>query len=324
MSAAPVIKPSDYQAIRIGSLSGNYPTNFDTYIKAGPRFVLYCRNGDVFDEERLFRLKQKNVTELFILKTDLPAYELYLDRHIVEAYHFSPGAALEARAEKIMTFNRELIEKFFANPEDIEVYLELKGSSRHFIEFVTSEQQSLKALLDVPHTDLKISQHGVRVAALAVAFAQAKNMVDKNRPTYLMVMGAFLHDIEFGTSSFEFRRPITAFSKEEKKEYRKHPSNGAQKVQTFGHMDKLVVQIILQHEEQADGTGFPKGLREADMDPSVLIVAASNVYDRFVTFDGLTPKDAYKNLLIEKMGAFELPFLQGLQQMLKARGIVTS
>jgi HD-GYP domain-containing protein (c-di-GMP phosphodiesterase class II) len=148
-------------------------------------------------------------------------------------------------------------------------------------------------------------------------------MVDKKRLTHLMVLGAFLHDLDFASSNFDFRRPISSFTKEEMKEYRKHPFDGAQKVQTVGHMDILVKQIILQHEEHSDGTGFPKGLREDDMDPSVLLVGASNVYDRFVTFEAQEPKDALKNLLIEKMGAYQLPFLQQLQAMLKARGIVS-
>lgn len=323
MSAAPATRPNDYQAIRIGSLTNDYPTSFDTYIKVGSRFVLYCRNGDVFDADRLFRLKQKNIEELYILKTDIPSYELYLDRNVDLAYHAPPGTSVEERANKIVVYNTDLIERFIVGFNDIDVYLEMKSSSRRFVDFLVSEPASLQAILNVPNTELKISAHGVRVAAIATALAQHKNMVDKNRPTHLMVAGAFLHDLAFADSGFDYRRPLAALSKDEVKEYRKHSFDGAQKLQTVGHMDILVKQIILQHEEHADGTGFPKGLKEDDMDPSVLLVGASNAYDRLVSFEGQAPKDALKALLIDKMGAYQLSLLQQLQAMLKSRSIVS-
>jgi HD-GYP domain-containing protein (c-di-GMP phosphodiesterase class II) len=82
-------------------------------------------------------------------------------------------------------------------------------------------------------------------------------------------------------------------------------------------LDQLVLSIITQHEEHADGTGFPKGLHEKDMDPLVVIVAMANAYDRLICFAGRSPKDALKNLLIDKLGAFPLPVLQNLQAILK-------
>jgi HD-GYP domain-containing protein (c-di-GMP phosphodiesterase class II) len=321
MSAAAARAP-EYQAIRIKSLSSEAATTFDTYIQVGSRYVLYCRNGDTFDGERLERLKQKSITELFILKIDIPAYERYIDRNAIAAYEHTPGMTIEQRAEKILKYNHGLIERFFRSPQEIDTYLELKNSSRRFIDFVCNEPQSLKALLDIPNADLNIPVHGVRVAAISTALAHSKNMVDNNRPVHLMVLGAFLHDLQFFESDFDYRRPLSALSKEDLKEYRKHPSDGAQKIQTIGHVDILVTQIIVQHEEHADGTGFPKGLHSDDMDPSVLLVGAANVYDRLVTFEAQTPKDALKNLLIDKMGAYELTLLQQLQSMLKSRGIV--
>lgn len=312
----------DYQAIRIGSISGDSQTPFDTYLQVGSRYVLYCRNGDFIDGDRLNRLKQKNIANLYILKSDMSAYEAYTKRNADAAYSHAAGTTIEVRADAIVVYNCSLIERLFSDLTNEDTYLELKSSSRRFLDFVCMEQEGLRALMNVPNPDLKISQHGVRVAALAVALAQAMKWVDNNRPVHLMVMGAFMHDLEFANSGFDYRRTLASFSVEDATVYRSHPMAGAKRLQEIPHMESLVQQIILQHEEHADGSGFPKGLKEDEMDPSVLFVGAANAFDRLITFENREPKDALKALLIDKMGSYPLPLLQALQNLLKSRGLV--
>lgn len=312
----------DYRAIRITSITGDTQTPFDTYLQVGARFVLYCRNGDFIDGDRLNRLKQKNIATLYILKSDVGAFNAYTKRNVDAAYNFASNIPIDVRAAAIIAYNCHLIESLFADLGNEDLYLELKSSSRRFMDFIVVEPDGMKALINVPTPDLKISQHGVRVGAIATALAQAMNWVDNSRPVHLMIMGAFLHDIEFAFSDFNYRRPLSSLNKEETVNYRNHPMGGAKRLQEIKHMESLVHQIILQHEEHADGTGFPKGLHEDEMDPSVLFVAIANAFDRLITFDGKDPKDALKTLLIDKMGAFPLPLLQALQRLLKTRGIV--
>src|SRR4051794_38687614 len=102
---AAAARAHEYQAIRIGSLAGDFPTTFDTYLKVGARYVLYCRKGDVFDDDRLLRLKQKSVSELFIFKADLPQYEMYIQRNVDASYNHPPGTPIEMRAGVILTYN---------------------------------------------------------------------------------------------------------------------------------------------------------------------------------------------------------------------------
>lgn len=312
----------DYLAIRTGSLVGDRPTTFDTYVKVGTRFVLYCRNGDVFDKQRLTRLKSKNIPNLYIVKTDQMPYHQYLQQN-VEAAYGGKNRPLEMRTMVILGYNSELIDKIFQALDDLDTYAEAKSSSHRFEDFITSEEASLKTLIDIPNEDGSVAQHGVRVGALSVALAQHMNLIDNSRPISLMVLGAFLHDLEHSHSNFNIVRPIKELTPEELKAYKRHPLEGAARIQQIGHYDALVSQIILQHEEHADGTGFPKGLEQDDMDPLVSVVAVANAFDRQITFEKRAPKDALRALLIDKMGAYPLDTLKAMQDMLKKNGIVT-
>src|ERR1700735_1646661 len=85
----------DYIPVRIGSLASGHSTTFDTYVKAGQRYVLYCRNGDVFELPRLGRLKEKKIESLFILPTDQIPYNLYLQENLERAYRRGQGEPIE-------------------------------------------------------------------------------------------------------------------------------------------------------------------------------------------------------------------------------------
>lgn len=322
--AKPAASVPDFIAIRTGSLAGDTPTTFDTYIKVGSRYILYCRNGDIFDPIRLMRLKQKNIASLYIQKADNVAYNIYLQANIERAYSFDKEVPLEVRAQVVVGYNTELVEKLFENIGDPDVYREGRSSSSKLVDFICNEPQSIKAIMDVTNEDSNIAQHGVRVASLAVALANEMKLIDNGRPIPMLALGCFLHDLEHAYTGFDCVRPIAFLTKEEFKEYKKHPLNGAAKVQALGHMDNLVQQIILQHEEHADGTGFPKGLTQDDMDPLILVAGAANAFDRLVTFEKQNPKDALKNLLIEKMGAYPLPMLQAMQRLLKEKGVIAA
>jgi len=138
----------DYQSIRIGSITGDSQTPFDTYLQVGGRYVLYCRNGDYIDGNRLNRLKQKNINSLYILKSDMSAYEAYTKRNADAAYTHSLGTALDVRADAIVVYNCRLIERLFADLTSEDVYLELRSSSRRFLDFVCMEQDGMRALMN--------------------------------------------------------------------------------------------------------------------------------------------------------------------------------
>ncbi len=314
----------DFIGIRTGSLAGDEPTTFDTYIKVGKRYILYCRNGDVFDGQRLTRLRHKNIAALYIQKEDYDAYTFYLQQNIAKAYSFEKATPVDVRSQVVIGYNTELVQKLFMAVEDADVYTEAQFSSNKFVEFICNDPNAFKAVMDIPNDDGNVAQHGVRVAALSVALANQLGLGGPNRPISHMVLGCFLHDLEHVRTNFDCVRPIAFLTPIELIDYKKHPMSGAQKVQRLSHIDAFVRQVILQHEEHADGSGFPKGLTEKEMDPLIMVVAVANAFDRLVSFEKQIPKDALKNLLIEKMGAYPLPYLQAMQKLLKERGVVAA
>ncbi|MGC8119794.1 HD-GYP domain-containing protein [Marinobacter sp. VGCF2001] len=64
---------------------------------------------------------------------------------------------------------------------------------------------------------------------------------------------------------------------------RKHPERSIDALQSAGIDNKLLLRIISQHHEQADGSGYPNGLSGGDILPEAEILALSERYIAMIT-----------------------------------------
>lgn len=307
---------ADFQPVRVNTLRGDIKIPFDIYIKVAGKFIHYCRAGDSFEGARLSRLKAKKLKELFIRPEDMPPYEQYLEQSIEAAFDSKSDKSLEVRAEVIEGFQEAAAEQFMEQPASEVAYNHVRSAVARFVRFLSETPNSLPAILKIENPNASITHHSVNVATIAMFMTMNTEHRDSPQlPT--LALGALLHDIDHMSSGVDITKPIKQMSKEELAGYKEHPMRGAQKLQSVTFPDQLVMNVILQHEEACDGTGFPKGLLEKDIDPLVLYASTANAYDRLVSFNKMSPKDAMKDLLIDKMGLLPLPLLQVLQNILK-------
>lgn len=63
----------------------------------------------------------------------------------------------------------------------------------------------------------------------------------------------------------------------------RHPGRSVKAMEAAGIDNKLLLQIIAQHHEKADGSGYPKGLSGSDILPEAEIIALSERYVAMIT-----------------------------------------
>ena len=72
-------------------------------------------------------------------------------------------------------------------------------------------------------------------------------------------------------------------SNEQRGVIRKHPERSIQALRSAGINNKLMLTIIAQHHEQADGNGYPRGLSGTDIRPEAEILALAERYIAMIT-----------------------------------------
>lgn len=75
----------------------------------------------------------------------------------------------------------------------------------------------------------------------------------------------------------------TVLNDEQRGVIRKHPQRSIQALKAAGIDNKLLFTIIAQHHEQADGSGYPKGLSGTEIRPEAEILALAERYVAMIT-----------------------------------------
>lgn len=303
--------------VRVSTLRGDQPIDFDAFVKINDKFILYLRKGDSFEGKRLARLKEKKLKKMFIHQDEEGLYRQYLQRNIEMAFDSKSTKPLETRAQIVQGVQQSNAEEVMENPANEVAYGQAKDSAAKFVDFLNKEDSAVGHILRLENPDASIAHHGVTVSTMAVALAKKLAVVDPKQ-TQLLSLGALLHDFDHFHSTLNIARPLAQFPAPELEDYKQHPVRGAQRVQDKKHFDQAVLNIIAQHEEFMDGSGFPQGLMEAKIDPLALIVGTANALDRLVTFEGVHRDSVGKQMMLTATGKYPLGHIQKLLEVWKS------
>lgn len=309
----------EYLPFRVSTLRGDQKIDFNAYVKVNDKMVLYVRKGDSFEGTRLTRLKEKKLKKMFLKAEDEPTYLKYLERNIEMAYDKNSGKTIENRSEIIQGQQQSNAEEVFEDADNVEAYKSTRDAAEKFVNFLQSEDQAFASMMSISNVDSNIAHHGVTVSTLATMLAKQLNITDP-KLTHMIALGSLLHDFDHFHNGLNISRPISSFTPEELVKYKNHPRAGAEAVKEKKHFDPTVIKIIMQHEEIIDGSGFPLGLREKDLEPAVILVGVCNALDRIITFEGTDKKAAHKKLMISKVGAYPLGYLKALGEVMAKLG----
>lgn len=98
-----------------------------------------------------------------------------------------------------------------------------------------------------------------------------------------------LHDLGMAFLPLELLHKQSHLSREERRMMQSHPRLASDLLRRMPEWAGAM-EIILQHQEHADGSGYPKGLRESEIAPGALIL---HIVD---TFDARTHERAHQTL----------------------------
>ncbi len=94
----------------------------------------------------------------------------------------------------------------------------------------------------------------------------------------ILTLSGLLHDIGKCMVSPEILTKPSKLTPDEYEEVKKHARYGAEILEKQP-LDKRVIRAALMHHERCDGSGYPMGLKDNDIDDFAKIIAIADVYD---------------------------------------------
>lgn len=253
---------------------------------------LAARRGDVFQRswrDRLLKAEQKRV---YVSLDQAEDVSNYFDQH-ARALMEDPDLTNRRKAVVVQTMaDANLRILFHGSMEPAQVEHSVRRA-HETVRRVLTQSQLLNKLTEVLRSDFSIYSHSVNVSMLAMAFGRYLGLPASQVET--LGMGGLLHDVGWAKLPADLREKRGVFSPQERAEMQRHPRLGYQVLAPVGAVPFDVLQIVLHHHENADGSGYPGGLTSGH---TPFLARVTRVVD---AFDAMTSRRVYK----DPVSAFE-------------------
>jgi two-component system chemotaxis response regulator CheY len=292
--------PPAYIPLRISLLLRWGTTNFDLFMKLSETNYVKVLNADEafipVDAERFY---SKQLQHLFIRAGDA---NLYLEMFEKSIAMVIPSDNLPADISLLTLESLESVERIAASLGwSSDVLCAAQHAVNLAIKAVTLEPNILKLLkkkLDNPIS--KYSDHIGTLSLLNCGFCYKLGWTSESTQMKLG-LASLLHDLTLDESKYHDVHSWNLAATDlmdktpETLEYRNHPNEAANLLLSMKNIPANVDQIILQHHEMKDGSGFPRGLISNRITPMACV---------FIIVEDLINFLDYSQNLDEKIALF--------------------
>lgn len=229
----------------------------DVYLQDGRLLLL---SGFIIKPMYIRKLEAFDIESVYIVKNSFtPIEELY--------------------EEKLYRHAHDTIKKIFTqvrNGKDADIPT-IKETVVEIIEKVMENETVLLQLTGIRDIDNYTFLHSIDVCIFATIMG--KKMGFGKDTLVDLGMGAILHDIGKCKVPLEILTKPGSLTDFEFTEMKLHPVYGCEIIKSVYGLNSKIAGVAFQHHEKWDGTGYPLGIRDKNINPFSRIVTLADVYD---------------------------------------------
>lgn len=291
----------EFTRIKMETFYSGNTTIFDHYIRIGTnKYVKILHKGDFFDESRLKEYSQDKKIEFLYFKTkDRSTYVNFINQVLEKMISTNK----ESSTQKLK-MTKNVTEKYLEEIYTLGLKPQLIDEGKAICENMYKLIQRDKGLADVlklyEDYDPPAYAHLFLVSFLSIVISKNLDWTSA-RTIEMSSMAGLLHDIGKLKLPPSMRDKIPAeMDDDELALYRQHPLLGLEMLQKYPLITEPVKQIVYQHHEYINGTGFPNGLNGNKIYPLAKIVCVANDFSDLLIQKKLTPIQGLKEFIVER------------------------
>ncbi len=159
---------------------------------------------------------------------------------------------------------------------------------------IIKSDEVLTVLTDSLIYDEYLYQHSFQVTLYSIAIGKELGYSSDELRT--IGIGAMLHDVGKLVIPSDILFKEDRLTDEEYEIMKQHARYGFEILRNLHTVSLLVAHCAFQHHERIDGSGYPRGLVDADIHPYAKIIAVADV------FDAVTSKRVYREKMLPSQG----------------------
>ena len=265
--------------------------------------ALYRAAGTPFTRADARRLAENKVAFVYVPIAQHTHYRRALRERLDRAFR-DPAQSRTARARVIRASCSKMIEEVLLFPGRPEAVAMVADISQSFASWSSEDPVGFSYLLDMSAHDFYTITHMVNVG---VGCGLLLNRLRQDDGILLAdaIQGGMLHDIGKRNVPVEILNKESRLSPEEWALLRAHPTTGYDELRRNPAISSTVLEMARDHHERLDGSGYPAGLRDAQIGRAARICAVVDSYDAVTasrSYRGPTPPAEALGLLGRSVG----------------------
>ncbi|MBF0297284.1 MAG: HD domain-containing protein [Oligoflexia bacterium] len=317
---------NDYIPIKTQNFIAGQVSYYDIYICLGKnKYLKLINSGDLFDCKRFYKYKDKGLNYLFIKKEDQEEYLGYCES-LMSCAISSHQASSVVKTKLILNYGNEVIK-----------FLKIKKLDERTIEYATNYTDNVWKHLDKIKKNNSVLKdifknisnydHVASTTFIAGIAGRAFGL-ESSICVEILGLGALLHDIGLVDllKLYTYDPTIDILNNETlieleiekegcpnsrrndlKKLYYLHPERGAEILSQMDKIHPTIIQIVAQHHNRIDGSGFPAVNKGTALNPLSQLVGISDEFTRLIKLHDTSDTNKIIKEFSKKISSFQMP-----------------
>jgi putative nucleotidyltransferase with HDIG domain len=167
---------------------------------------------------------------------------------------------------------------------------EVEDTTNAMVDSIFRNQDALTCMSRFQTKDTYLIEHSLNVSILMSVFA--KHLGFDKRLIQELALGAFLHDIGKILLPIDILNKLSPLSSKEESIIRSHVALGLKILEDSPSVSHMAMNMILEHHERIDGSGYPKKLKGDEISKYGRMISIIDSYDA-MTCDRPYKKSVY-------------------------------
>jgi len=273
-----------FSPLPLRNLIVGWDVPFDIYLKVArkgetkPQFVKGCSRGEVFRKDWYEQLLQLRIPCVYVSLAEMDRVMQYL-HHNLEMVLADTSLSDQEKSFWVYDATNMWTLNFFNSEIERtgdQVKLAMKFLDAMF-EVIESDRRIILYLMEIRKHSFQLSNHCLNVCLLGLAFTTFLGWDREDIRGF--GLGALVHDIgQINTprAILEKKGPLT---EREMSVVKRHPQEGFRMMQDFVQLRWEALEMVSQHHENGDGSGYPVGLKSGSIHPWSRILRILDSYE---------------------------------------------
>ncbi|MFZ4714096.1 MAG: HD-GYP domain-containing protein [Bacteriovoracaceae bacterium] len=289
---------SQFTAVDIQAFVPGKNVIFDVFIRLGKdKYLKILHAGDAFLGERFNKYKDEKKLSHFYININDRSKLVQWNNFVIEKIATSDKVDAAKKIGLLKDTAQKMVEGLYLEGLKPQMIDQAKSLCLNTYKTLEKEKNIYKLLRQFQDMDPSAYSHSFNVSLFAGMICK---QFEWNSQTIFetFTMASLLHDIGKTKLPKDIaNKKLYEMSPEEEVVYRTHPQLSVEILEGSTLITQPVKQIILQHHEASDGSGFPFGIRDSNILTSSKILSFVNDFVDLIEEKKINPIDGVRQML---------------------------